>query len=290
MLKNFARTAGSIFQILVAMSLAGCGGGGGGGGSLTPPIGSVSGVWQITETAKTSNNPSCAAPTSPLQTYIALLTQNGNSINAQVGIDTTSPFDASQGSDGTLFTGSLSGSTLSVSGTNPDGAGTTTTNVTGTVAAGCGSLSGTQTFAYSETGFSCSGNITFNATRTLGSGCGTAPTNTVVAEVEPNDTPGTAQPVTMPVAITGSMTQSTVADSWAITLSGTTVVNAMLTAPANQDIDLYIYDSTGATVLARSDTSSNNEAVAISLGAGSYRVVLFPFAVSGTANYTVVIQ
>lgn len=27
MLKNFARTAGSIFQILVAMSLAGCGGG-----------------------------------------------------------------------------------------------------------------------------------------------------------------------------------------------------------------------------------------------------------------------
>ena len=113
--------------------------------------------------------------------------------------------------------------------------------------------------------------------------------STAVAEVEPNDTPGTAQPVTRPVSITGSITQNAF-DSWRIDLSGTTVVNAMLTAPANQDIDLYIYNSAGDTILAGSATDSPNEATAISLGAGDYRVVVFGYNVPGTATYTVVIQ
>jgi hypothetical protein len=255
-------------------------------------------VWRVTETAKTASDSTCQPPASPLANYSIFVTQSGNNISAVRGADATAPYGtgtATTDNNGVLLTGTLSGGSVSLSGTNPDGTGSTTSSIGGSVAATCNSISaGTQTFSYSQTqpsAFSCTGTITYDAARVMGSGCGTAPTNTPVAEVEPNNTAATAQAVTLPAAISG--TTSTPDQDWySITLTQPVVVTAMLVGPSgtSQDIDVLIYDNLGVTVLVAGASFSSREAVSISLQPGTYKVRVNPFNVTGSVNYTLTIQ
>jgi len=201
------------------------------------------------------------------------------------------PFDAAQGSDGSLLTGTISGNALSITGTNPDGVGTTTQTVTGTVAASCNSFTGSSAFSYSETGFSCTGITQFTAARTLGSGCAgnfspTAVTETAAA----NNTAATGQVITLPAAISGTSSSGTDDDWYRFTLTATTPVTITLTSPVGQDIDVGLFDSTGAAIIGASTSTFSNEAVAATLAPGTYTVVVDPFAITGTPAYTLVIQ
>ncbi|GMR21139.1 MAG: hypothetical protein BMS9Abin36_1738 [Gammaproteobacteria bacterium] len=161
-MNSFQKIASFITISLLAVLLVGCpggggggGGGGDGGGGLQTPIGDLTGTWNISETAS-SSDPSCSGSAS----YSLTITQSGNTITAT---------DARGGS----FTGTISANQLSWSGSFPDGPGTTTvSSMTATVAASCNSISGNATWSYSETGFSCTGTTTFTGTRSPASGCG----------------------------------------------------------------------------------------------------------------------
>lgn len=147
------------------VSIVGTGGGGGGGDSGTtppaPPIGDVAGVWTITETSKTSNNALCQPPSSPLEVFNLTVAQNGNSLTVT---------DA----QANVFNGTISGNTVSWTGSYPDGSGTSTiSSLSATIDASCNTLSnGTANWSYTEPGFSCSGTTTFIGTRSPASGCG----------------------------------------------------------------------------------------------------------------------
>jgi len=118
------------------------------------PIGDISGTWYITD-ASVSQTAGC----SEVSNYNLYVTQNNNSITV---VDTAA----------NNFSGVLSGNKLTWSGSYPDGYGTTTANVTATIAANCMSLTATSTWSYSETGFACSGTSTATGTRTSGgTGC-----------------------------------------------------------------------------------------------------------------------
>jgi len=298
-----------ILLILVAMSIVGCGkeGEGSGGRSVpvspiggpvpgpapapplvTSPTDSIIGVWQIAETLKTANDVNCQPPASPLATYTLYVAQNGTTAIAEIGSDNVAPFEGVD-SAGSVVTGTFSGTTLALSGTNPDGGGTTTTNTTATVAAGCNTLTGTQLFSHVDPGLTCSGTIQFSGTRLLGSGCAVVGVS-AVADAEPNDTAATAQAITLPAHITGTVTEITDADDWySFAISGSRAVTIVLNGPA-QDIDLSLFDNAGTTLIASSIGFTSRDAIGTTLAAGTYRVRVHRFNVAGTADYELFIQ
>jgi len=164
---NLTRSS-SILAFLATMSVVSCGvpyeeeqtG-------CSPAICSIIGVWRITEDEGFVTDARCLPPPNG---YILYVAQNGNTVLAEVGFDTVL-FNPTIGSDGTFFTGTINGSTLALSGANPDGMGTMTTARVATVAAGCNSLTGTRTLSFTEPGLSCTGTLFFTGARTVGSGC-----------------------------------------------------------------------------------------------------------------------
>jgi len=268
-----------VFCALAASLLAGCGGGGGDGPPpLQTPIGNVSGVWTITEQSQTSPNPECEPPLDPLSDpYPLTVTQSGNNLTV---------FDGT-----TTFTGTISGSTISWSGSYPEGAGTTTINsLSVTVEPSCNPLSGTSTWTYVEVGppaFQCTGAGTFAGTRNVASGCG--------IEIEPNDTFAQSQVVTFPANVLGStigdFSDNVPAldfDIYRFTLASPQTVTITLTG-AGQDIDLGLFDSVGG-LIASSEGLVSNETITIALGPGTYDAMVAPFLVTATTSYTLNIQ
>ena len=153
--------------LLLAAFVAGCGGGDDDAPGLQTPIGDVTGAWTIAEADITSTEPACASPpagTNPVESYSLTFTQTGNTLAV---------------SDGTnSFTGTISGSTVSWTGSFPDngGAGTTTINsLSATVDPGCNTLSaGTMNWTYVEPApstFTCTATTTFTGTEPAASGC-----------------------------------------------------------------------------------------------------------------------
>ena len=72
---------------------------------------------------------------------------------------------------------------------------------------------------------------------------------TPVAEVESNNTLGTAQAVTPnPALVNGSLSASTDTDYYRVTLGAGKTFTARLTPPATADYDLYVYNSAGTQV------------------------------------------
>jgi len=302
-----SRSSGILF-ILVAMSIVSCGkndgtgnggrvvpaspiGGPGGGPAPAPvssPTDSIIGVWQITETSKTADDANCQPPASPLATYILYVAQNGTTAIAEIGSDNISPYEDVD-SGGPLLTGTYSGTSLALAGTNPDPTGTTTTNTTATVAAGCNALTGTQAFSHTDPGLSCSGTIQFSGARLLGSGCAVVGV-TAVNDSEPNDTAATAQAITLPAQVSGTITETTDPDDWySFTVSASTPVTIVLNGPL-QDIDLSLYDNAGTTLLASSVGLTSRDAIGTTLAAGTYKVKVHRFSVTGTATYDLFIQ
>jgi len=260
------------------------------------------GLWTITEFSKTSPNPACEPPLDPFTTSLAIVSQSGNNLTMMFAFDPADP--TLGGADGGVFTGTITSGAVSLAGSHPDdtGDGTETLNLTATVAASCNALTGSATFTFrpaSPSAPSCTGTTRFSGTRTVGSGCTGTITNTPVAEdvVAPHATVQTAQPVGLGSVITGSVPASDFiadeigalanADFYTFNITATTPVTAMLTSL--QDSDLHILDSAGTTI-AESATDATNEAVAISLSAGTYYVVVQPYSVTTTTGYTLVIQ
>ena len=255
---------------------------------LLPPIGSIIGVWTINETVPPGLDPRCAPPANSYLLYVA---QNGNAIIAQTGLAT----DANVGSNGAQFEGTLNGSTLGIQGGNPHLAGTLQTARVATVDGACGALmSGQRTMSYSEAGVSlCSGSLTFTGTRSIGSTCAGTLAATAVAESGIHNTEGTAQLITRPAQVSGTIAMGE-EDWYSFDIAGVAAVPVTVllngpVAPAN--IDLFLTDNNGLALMpATSSTSgSSREAVARFLSPDTYKIRVSPPA-SGTASYTLLIQ
>ncbi len=137
---------GCSFAVL---SREGSGGSGGGGSGTT---GDFSGSWSGSGT-QTSD----CGDDGPFSGTIAI-SQSGDSAT----VDGWVP-------DGSTFSATVSGDTLSADGsfTYPDGAGETTeTGWSATLGSGGDSFSGSSSFDYVEGSFTCSGTLTFSASRT----------------------------------------------------------------------------------------------------------------------------
>lgn len=286
---NLARS-GSILAFLAAMSVVSCGGGG--EEETLPPIGSIIGVWTITESVPPGFDARCTPPANPYLLYVA---QNGNVIIAQTGLST----DANVGSNGAQFEGTLNGSTLAIQappGGNPHLGGTLQTARVATVTGACGALvSGIRTMSYIEQGQSlCSGALSFTGTRSIGSGCAGTLAATAVAESGTHNTAGTAQPVTRPAEVSGTI--ANLEEDWySFTLTTTTPVTILLKGPAAPaNIDLFLTDGAGAALAppTSSTSSSSREAVARVLsGPATYKIRLSATALAGgTVSYTLLIQ
>ena len=166
-----------LMAILLAAFVAGCGGGGGDGGSAAPPaaaaapIGDVSGVWAITESDMTADQPQCTpAGGNALANYALTVAQATPTTNAITVTDAANP-DAS-----TDFTGTINGNKLSWSGSFAERGGTTTYNSMDlTVGPDCNTLSGTTTWTYVQdpavATFSCTGVTTLSGTKDGGATC-----------------------------------------------------------------------------------------------------------------------
>lgn len=297
---NLAQKASSVLSIFAAMLLASCGDGG--GPSPPPPVAaansSVMGLWSITETSKTSSIADCQPPADPLSTSLAFVSQGGNNLTLMFGF---SPTDATLGTEDGVFTGTITSGAVSLTGSHPDGSGngTETLNISATVAPSCNSLTGSASFSFKQTApsaLSCTGTTRFSGTRTVGSGCTRTITNAAVAEQGPaHNTSGTAQTITLSSAITGTLPISnsgttTAYDWYSLVLPATTPVTITLTGPAGQDIDLRLLASNGTTLIAASESGTSNESLSQSLAAGTYFIVVPPFAVTVESNYTLVVQ
>jgi hypothetical protein len=259
------------------LSLLACGGGGGGGGGGDTPVApaNVAGTWNVTETS-TSNN--CGDPGDP--PYSITIAQSGSNLTV------TTPSG--------VFTGSISGNTVRWTGSYPDDGGTTTiTSLTATVSGD--SFSGSSSWTWAGPGGPCSGSTNFTGIRTSGGGGGGP-----VTEIEPNNSRATAQAVTRPATVTGSVSTSDageliqgvkVEDWYRFTLTGTATVTITLThggTPSN-DVDLVLMQ--GNTVLDSSEGTSGTETITQSLAAGTYHVGAFAFSTpSGSVTYTLSIQ
>lgn len=155
----FIKTTSKVATILlpIALTLHGCGGGssGGGGGDaeLKEPIGDISGSWAVSERVDARN---CLEGIYT-DTYTLTLSQSGNSVRASTAAGN--------------FTGTLSGKTLSWSGSFPEDGGTTQASVKMSIAGSCQRATGSSSWKWSDGVDSCSGTTTIEATRNNPTGC-----------------------------------------------------------------------------------------------------------------------
>ena len=86
-------------------------------------------------------------------------------------------------------------------------------------------------------------------TAAAGGGGGGGGGSTTVAELESNNTRGTAQAVTPnPATVNGSLASTTDTDYYSVSLAAGRTLTATLTPPATRDYDLYLYNSAGTQV------------------------------------------
>jgi len=173
-IENVFRPLSWLIAVLLAAVVAGCGGGGGGAAPAAPvaaaaPIGDVSGVWAVTESDVTSPAAECMPPGNPVANYSLTVAQATPATNAIVVTDAA---NASPAAD---FSGTISGPTMSWSGSFAERGGITTYNsVNLAVGADCTTLSGTTTWTYVQDApavFSCTGTTTLSATKNGGATC-----------------------------------------------------------------------------------------------------------------------
>jgi hypothetical protein len=105
----------------------------------------VAGTWSITEVVSTSG--ACSSGT---DTYTATVTQSGTSITVNIG--------------GLTYGGTLSGNSLSWSGSYPEDGGTTTTSISLTFASNS-SLSGSSSWSWTDGMESCTGTSTISGSK-----------------------------------------------------------------------------------------------------------------------------
>ena len=234
----------------------------------------------------------CAPPLNPYLLYVA---QNGSAITTQTGLSA----DPNVGSNGAQFSGTLEGNFLALQappGGNPHLAGALQTARVVTVSGACGALvSGVRTMAYIEQGQTlCSGTLAFTGTRSIGSGCEGTLAATAVAETGTHNTAGTAQVVTRPAEVSGTIDMGE-EDWYSFTLaSANTPVTILLNGPAAPaNVDLFLTDEMGVALApsTSSTSGSSREAVARVLPtAATYKVRVVGTALGSPVSYKLLIQ
>ncbi len=137
--------------MLVLPILAACGGGGGGGDPQPPEV-DLSGSWEITEVVSSSTNQCDDGPQAP---YTVQVDQDGN------GLTVTAPAGR--------FTGTISGRTVSWTGSYPEDGGTTTIRSM-SLQATATSLTGSASWSWTDGTVSCSGTTQVSGRKTGGVG------------------------------------------------------------------------------------------------------------------------
>ncbi len=134
-----------------------------------------------------------------------------------------------------------------------------------------------------------SGIVSAAAAVTAAAGGGGGGSSTTVAEVESNNTRGTAQLVTPnPATVNGSLSSTTDTDYYRVSLAAGRTLTATLTPPATRDYDLYLYNSAGTQIasslrgtgLVDTITYANGTASAVTL------YVRVRYYSGGTGSYT----
>ncbi|HHJ35282.1 MAG TPA: hypothetical protein ENJ87_05920 [Gammaproteobacteria bacterium] len=151
----------NLFVFLLALIvLTACGGEGDAGSAGTiPPIGDMSGSWQISS-SDSSSTPACDGVSVVLT---ATIVQSGNDLML-TGLGSNS------------LNGSISGDQMTWAGSYPEDGGTTTISTsTSTITSDCNQFTGNDSWSWSDGTFSCSGTSQFTATRLTGSGCSSPP-------------------------------------------------------------------------------------------------------------------
>ena len=128
--------------------------GGGSSSDTTTPAApaavDLTGTWQVEQVI----NGNCSGTDYPYtEIHVYTGTQNGNTLTMR---DTM---------DGTEYKGTVSGYALKVNWTVPDGDGTLTNNSSCTCAADGHSFTGSGTWTYKESGYSCSGTVQVTGTQ-----------------------------------------------------------------------------------------------------------------------------
>jgi len=118
---------------------------------------------------------------------------------------------------------------------------------------------------------------------------------TTVAEVESNNSTSTAQAVTRPVTVNGTMSASSDVDYFKVTVPSGGSLTATLTPNSTSDYDLYIYKGTSTTAVAQSikGTGAVDTASTTNSGASAtyyVKVVYYAGKTGSTGTYTLKLQ
>jgi serine protease len=87
-----------------------------------------------------------------------------------------------------------------------------------------------------------------NASAAVDAAGGSTPPPTTIAEIESNNTTGTARAVTQPVTVNGTMGSSTDTDYYKLTVGAGKTLTATLTPNASSNYDLYLYNGAGTQI------------------------------------------
>jgi len=146
----------SVLMILAILSACGGSDGGSTPNVTKPPVGDLSGKWQVTG-LDSSTSLACNGIN---YAFTATIVQSGGNLTYA-------------GDNGSSLSGTISGNTVSMSGSFPEDGGTTTVNsLTSTVAADCNQFTGNDSWSWTDGVTSCTGTSTFTGTRLTGTGCG----------------------------------------------------------------------------------------------------------------------
>jgi serine protease len=147
-----------------------------------------------------------------------------------------------------------------------------------------------STRAFPATCSQCgTGIVNANAAVDAAAGTGGGGGTTTVAEVESNNTLGTAQAITAnPVVVNGRISATSDTDYFRVTLGAGKTLTATLTPPAGIDYDLYLYNSAG-TQVASSVKGAGAVDVASYANGGGAAVTVYArvrYYSGGAGNYT----
>jgi len=219
------KTIKLILAFLFSLTLAACGGGGGGGGGMSPPAANISGTWSMSDTSGANN---CGDPTGVTTYWTGVVSHTAGSNSFTL----TTTINGSNRS----YTGTISGSTITISGSYPDVGGTTTTSFSGTLISTANPMtfSGTSSWSWTNGATTCSGTAATTGTLTAYAG-------------------GTTTITTMPYS--GSVT-GTNDGFYLYTTVGT--VDTISASGLTADIDPNVYTDSTFTTLDTNWACTNN--------------------------------
>ena len=110
-----------------------------------------------------------------------------------------------------------------------------------------------------------------------------------VAEVESNNTTGTAQLISVnPATVNGSMSSTSDTDYYRVSLAAGKTLSATLTPPSNRDYDLYLYNASGSQLASSVKGTGLVDSISYANGTGA-AITLYVrvrYYSGGTGSYT----